>query len=180
MNKITIKLSALVIAVLICQSGCVTGNRSEVVAVRPTETPTPMFETSVTPQNSDIDIKTSETEAQALLDAGINFDDTTNADGETTDGGLYTAHGYKTSDGVEISTHRGLYKREKNAKEDCGDTLKETDKILKKERIIDGERVLATQKNGCFVFVIRSGKACNIYSSASLKHLLAFEKWRDE
>ena len=178
MNNITIKLSSLFIAVLIWQMGCATGNRSEIVAVRPTETPTPLAEPSLTPQNAGIDIKTSEIEAQALLDAGIKFDFTSNADGGTTDGGLYTGHGYKTSDGVEISTDRGLYKQEKNAKEDCDDALKETGKIIKKERIVDGERLVATEKDGGFVIVIRSGKVCNIYSSFSLKHLLAFEKWR--
>ncbi|MBD0314556.1 MAG: hypothetical protein ICV86_17435 [Microcoleus sp. T3-bin5] len=180
MNKITGNLSALFIAILIWQSSCANENRSEIVAITPSTSPTPMIKSSAMRQTVSTDLKTSEIEAQALLDVGIKFDFTSNADGVTKDGGLFTGHSYITSDSVQISTSRGLYTQVKNAKKVCGDVLKETDKILKKERIDDGERIVARKKGDGFVVAVRSGSGCNIYESSSLKHLLAFEKWRDK
>jgi hypothetical protein len=76
MSKISNNLFVLFVAVLIWQSSCDGGNRSDHGA--------------------------SELEAQSLLDSGITFDFTFNADGFTEDGGAFTGHGYITSDGVKI------------------------------------------------------------------------------
>jgi hypothetical protein len=59
-------------------------------------------------------------------------------------------------------------------------TLEQMNKILKKERIGNGVRIVATLKQGGYVVTFNSGKVCNIYASTSLKHLLAFEKLRDK
>jgi hypothetical protein len=121
MNKITGNLCVLSVGILIWQSSCAAEHRSEIVAINPSASPTPTIKSSAMPQNVSADLKISEIEAQALLDAGIKFDFTIKADGGTEDGGLYTGHVYKSSDGVEINTDRGLYKQAKNAKEGCDD-----------------------------------------------------------
>jgi len=175
MNKMTNNLFALSIAILIWQSGCAAGRRSEVEPVVSSATPPPT--SSAPPQIVNADLETSELEAQALLDSGVTFKISYNADGGTDDGGLYTGHGYLSSDGVKIGTSRALYRQEKNAKKDCRDVLKVIDKILKKEKLADGERLVATKKASGFVIAVRSGYLCSICDSDSLKHLLAFEKW---
>lgn len=198
MDKITNYLFVLFAAVLIWQSGCASGSTSgsptEIGAINNPATPPPVGATnnSATPpptplvidsalsKNVSTDLKTAELEARALLDNGIKFDITVHADGGTDDGGVYTGHGYVTPDGVDISTDRAIYMKEKNAKKDYESYLKDAAKILKKERIDGSIRVVATEKkSGWFMVIYSSGTTLYVYQSPSLKHLLAFEKWRD-
>ncbi len=142
------------------------------------------------PQNSvPIDLQKEENEAQKLIDAGIKFDFTSNADGVTGEGGTYTAHGYKSSDGIKIGTQVGFYKEEENAIKCFENALKELSNTLKRESVSDKsgkieERVVAISKEtsffrGEFLVGKRKEKGCEIYYSSSLKHLLAFEKRSD-
>ena len=78
-----------------------------------------------------INLPQEESEAQALLDSGIKFDFTVNADGITGDGGSYTGHGYISSDGIEISTDVGVYRKVPNAARCFEDDLKLSEEILK-------------------------------------------------
>jgi tRNA threonylcarbamoyladenosine modification (KEOPS) complex Cgi121 subunit len=54
------------------------------------------------------------------------------------------------------------------------------DKVLKKEQIDDGGKVVGTKKGDSFVITVRSSNGCNIYNSSLLQHLLAFERWCDK
>lgn len=81
------------------------------------------------------DLRKEEIEAQKLIETGIKFDFTSNADGVTGEGGTYTGHGYKSSDGFEIGTQVGVYKKPENAVQCFEDASKQISTVLLRESV---------------------------------------------
>ena len=132
-----------------------------------------------------VDLRAEETAAQELLESGIKFDFTVNADGVTNDGGMYTGHGYISSDGIDIDTGVAFYIKNRNARTCFSDYLKQAKETLKEEAVFDekktkvGQRLIGISDEQNYFVALLSGNLCRKYSSTSLRHLLAFEIWRD-
>ena len=134
------------------------------------------------------ELQKAKTESQKLIADGIKFDFAGNADGMTGEGGTYTGHSYESSDKINIGTRVGIYKSEENAAKRFEDELKQPINIIVRDIGNDGgnvERAVAVSNeadsSGKSYFVIKKKEnRCAVYFSRSLKHLLAFEKWRDK
>jgi hypothetical protein len=137
-------------------------------------------------KGTEIDLQKEEAEARKLFESGTSFKFAMNADGITEDGGVFTSHGYKSSDEIEIATQVGVYQKESNAVKCFEKALINTKKKLMQETIFDnekrkiGERIVGTSGGKDFLIVNLKNNICKSYYSSSLRHLLAFEKWRDK
>lgn len=134
----------------------------------------------------EFDLQSEEMKARTLIDSGLNFQYTANVDGLTEDGGVFTGHRYKSSDGIEINTSSGTYKNETNAVRCFKRALQNVEESDGTGRLFDDtkttieRRVLGMSKTQGFVLVKLEKNFCSSYFSPSLKHLLAFEMWRDK
>jgi hypothetical protein len=144
---------------------------------------TPTYEI---PDITVIDINLEDFEAQKLIESGIKFSPLMDADGIWNKGVFKSTHAYQSSDGVEIIQSAYIYKKTQNAEEDSKKYLREVSGFLQREPILDGsknpigERIVGITNDNQFVIILRKEKSNIIYSSPSLRHLLAFEKWRSK
>jgi len=179
------KIKQSIIAIIFAsQMACVSSSETQTISASNVSLKTSSTPTVEVSKNAATDIQTAKIEAQKMIDSGITFSFTQNIDGETEDGGIFTGHGYRSSDGVEIGTSVALYKKRGNAKDSFQESLMEIEKVLESEDILDdgktvGQRFVGITKNRQFIIGKINFNNCKFYNSSSLIHLLAFEKWRE-
>ena len=136
-----------------------------------------------------VELAQEEVEAQRLVDAGIDFKFTSMGDGPAirTGCGYTTAHTYKSSDGIAVDAPNTSCTREDEAALYFEAKVKESSEIFSNEVLFDaeqrpiGKRHIGARQTSQYyeyrVITLRGTWLPEIYSP-SLRHILAFEKWR--